>query len=319
MNIEELASRLLNQDKRALARAISLIEDGGVEARALMKRIYPNTGRAAVVGVTGAPGVGKSTLVDGLTAYYRQQGLRVGVLAVDPTSPFTGGAILGDRIRMQERGTDPDVFIRSLASRGQVGGLSRATGDSIRAMDAFGKDIILVETVGAGQGEVEVMRYAHTTLVVLMPGGGDEIQAIKAGILEIGDILVVNKADMEGADRLVRDLEMMLDLGPESPWRPPVMKTVASRGAGVAALAEKIEEHRQYLISSGGLDRKKLDQVSSQVEEIVASSLLAEVMSRARAAGTWQEVVDRLSEGTLDPYTAAEEVLSRHGLLSEEG
>ena len=240
----ELLQRFAAGDKRALARAITLVENGAPEAPGIMREIFAKTGNAHVVGVTGAPGVGKSTLVDRLAVEYRGRGRTVGIIAVDPTSPFTGGAVLGDRIRMQKGAADEGVFIRSLAARGHLGGVSLATGDVIKVMDAFGMDMVIVETVGAGQSEVDIMGLVHTTLVVTIPGMGDDIQAIKAGILEIGDLFVVNKADRDGADRTVMELEVMLDMNPhQGPWRPPVLKTTARDNVGISDLVDGIERH----------------------------------------------------------------------------
>lgn len=311
----ELAENLLGGDRRALARAISLVENGTPAARALIKEIFPRTGRAATVGVTGAPGAGKSTLVSGLAREYRRRGKTVGVIAVDPSSPFTGGALLGDRIRMIHGEPDQGIFIRSLASRGHLGGLSRATSDAIALMDAAGKDVIIVEAVGAGQAEVEIMRAVHTTLVVLVPGMGDEIQAIKAGILEIGDVFVVNKADREGADQTASQLEMMLDMAVGTrPWDPPVVKTVARNGTGIDELVDRLEEHLRFLAGSGLLAQRRWMQVAERIKGIVQEQVLAELRAqdeeegRGRAGGRLADLVARVLAGTLDPYAAAEEL-----------
>ncbi|HHY94484.1 MAG TPA: methylmalonyl Co-A mutase-associated GTPase MeaB, partial [Firmicutes bacterium] len=240
-SVPELVKQIRQGDRRALARAISRVEDGGEEGQRIIGEAFPYTGKAFVVGITGAPGAGKSTLVDALIGCCRQEGLRVAVIAVDPTSPFTGGALLGDRLRMQEHALDEGVFIRSLASRGSVGGLSRATGDVIWLCDAAGFDVIFVETVGAGQAEVDIMRYAQSTVVVMTPGMGDEVQVFKAGIVEIGDVFAVNKADQEGADRLARELEAMLSLATGRPWQPPVILTVAREGRGARELWQALQ------------------------------------------------------------------------------
>jgi len=311
-DIAHLAELVLAQDKRALARAITIIENGLDGARELMARIYPETGGAHVVGVTGAPGVGKSTAVDGLAQEFRRRGQRVGVLAVDPSSPFSGGAILGDRIRMQHGSLDPGVFIRSLASRGASGGLCMCCGDAVRLLEAAGYGVAIIETVGAGQGEVEIMRYAHTTLVVVVPGMGDEVQAIKAGILEIGDVFLVNKADLPGVDRLVRDLEMMLDLKPESPWRPPVLTAVAREGTGMAEATDAIERHAAHLRASGGLEGKRALQAEAELMDLVGGRLLAAVVARARERGAWGRACARIAGHTSDPYTEAERLLRRY-------
>jgi len=307
-------SALLAGDRRALARLITTVENRGPEARAVMKEVYPHTGRAHIIGVTGSPGVGKSTLVDALAVELRKSGRTVGIIAVDPTSPFTGGAILGDRIRMQGVGLDEGVFIRSLATRGHLGGLSRATSDVIRLMDASGKDVVLVETVGAGQAEVDIVRLAQTTVVVTVPGLGDDIQAIKAGILEIGDIFVVNKADHDGVERAVNELELMLSLNPEKGgWRPPIVKTIARDGTGLPELTEEIDAHLAYLRDSGRLNEKNQTTSESELREIVTARAGKRILAAAAAAGLLSELVARVAAREIDPYTAADEVLRRHG------
>lgn len=305
---------LLAGDRRALARLITAVENRAPEARSMMKEVYPHTGKAHIVGITGSPGVGKSTLVDALTAELRKNGRTVGIIAVDPTSPFTGGAILGDRIRMQGVGLDEGVFIRSLATRGHLGGLSRATSDVIRLMDAFGKDVVIVETVGAGQAEVDIVRLAQTTVVVTVPGLGDDIQAIKAGILEIGDVFVVNKADHDGAERAANELELMLSLNPEQGgWRPPIVKTVARDGAGLPELAEKVASHLAYLRESGRLAEKNQATSESELKAIVTARAGARILGAAGASGLLPELVARVAGREVDPYSAADEILRRHG------
>ncbi len=305
---------LLAGDRRALARLITIVENRGPEARAIMKEVYRHTGKAHLIGITGSPGVGKSTLVDALTAELRKAGKTVGIIAVDPTSPFTGGAILGDRIRMQGVGLDEGVFIRSLATRGHLGGLSRATSDVIRLMDAFGKDIVIIETVGAGQAEVEIVKLAQTTIVVTVPGLGDDVQAIKAGILEIGDLFVVNKADHEGADRAVNELELMLSLDPEQGgWRPPIVRTIARDGTGLPELAEKVGAHLDHLRESGRLAEKNQATSQSELREIVTARAGARILGAATASGLLPEMVARVASREVDPYSAAEEILRRHG------
>lgn len=331
MDISEL---ILSGDVRGLARAITLVENEASEAVDIIRSIYPRTGQAHVIGVTGAPGVGKSTLVDRLAIEFRKAGLGVGIIAVDPTSPFTGGALLGDRLRMQDSTADPGVYMRSLATRGHLGGLSRATGDVIRLLDAFGKEIVLVETVGAGQSEVDIMKYAHTTVIVLAPGLGDEIQAIKAGIMEIGDVFAVNKADREGAERTVAELEMMLDLGGDgarardgggraegaeaaSRWRPAVVRTIARDGTGIADLAGKIQDHLAHLRQGPGWQARARQRGETELREIIAQRVVGEVVDRAGRNGLWEAMVDGLAERRIDPYTAAERILARlreHGL-----
>jgi LAO/AO transport system kinase len=289
------------------------LDDRLPEARETLKLLHPHTGRAVVVGVTGNPGAGKSTVVDALLSAYRGRGERIGVIAVDPSSPFSGGAILGDRIRMQRHALDPDVFIRSLATRGQLGGLSRSTFDVAAVLDAMGFDRILLETVGVGQDEVDVMRVAHTTVVVTVPGLGDDVQALKAGILEIADVLVVNKADREGADRAVRDLFHMLELGHGSGRRMvEVLKTIASwglkEGSGIAELVAAIDAHRA---SQPDLAVQAQRRAEAQLAELIRG-LLADQADRAiEAAGGLAALAGRVAARTVDPYTVAEAVVSR--------
>ncbi len=310
----ELIARLLAGDRRAVARLITLIENDGPEAQAALAALYPHTGRAHVVGVTGAPGTGKSTLVNELTQELRRQGRSVGIIAVDPTSPFTGGAILGDRIRMQELTADPGVFIRSMATRGSLGGLARATGDAINVLDAFGKDVILVETVGVGQDEVEIAKAAQTTVVVETPGLGDDVQTLKAGVLEIADVLVVNKADLDGADRLVFALETMLALNSHPrDWQPPVVKTVAVRGSGIAELWAAIERHRAYLSTSRNRQVHEQTRAQEEIEAILRHELTSRLLARL-APGELSALAAQVACRELDPYTAARQLMERHGV-----
>src|SRR5436190_7761867 len=266
-DVSTLKSALLSGRYRALARAISLIERDDPDSDRLLAEIYPSTGRARIVGITGSPGSGKSTLVASMARHYRAGGKRVGIVAVDPTSPFTGGAILGDRIRMADLYTDRGVFIRSMATRGFMGGLARATNDVVDILDAAGFDVVIVETVGVGQDEIDVIRTVQTNIVILVPGMGDDIQAIKAGIMEIGDVFVVNKADRPGSDRTVTEITMMMSLVEEhGDWVPPIVKTVASVGKGVDELDGALIKHRHYLESSGELDRRNRDRVRIRIE-----------------------------------------------------
>lgn len=305
----DLVDRLLSGDKRAVARLITLVENDAPQAREALSLLYPHTGKAHIVGITGSPGTGKSTLVNKMTQEFRRQGLLVGIVAVDPTSPFSGGAVLGDRIRMQEVSNDPGVFIRSMATRGALGGLSKATNDVVKVLDAFGKDIILVETVGIGQDEVEIARTAHTTIVVEAPGLGDEIQAIKAGVLEIADILAVNKADREGAERTVAALQMMLDLNTHaSDWRPPIVKTIALQGIGVAELVAAVQRHREYLTRTGRLVARERERARQELLEIARERLMARLLASVTPAQV-DALVEEIVARRLDPYMAAQRLV----------
>jgi LAO/AO transport system kinase len=302
-----LAPLVLKGDVRAVARLMRLIDDAQPQAEEELRALWPHTGRAQLVGITGNPGAGKSTLVDRLIAHLRAAGKKVGVLAVDPTSPFTGGAILGDRIRMQDHALDAGVFIRSLATRGQLGGLSRATSDCARVLDAMGKDIVLIETVGVGQDEVEVCRLAHTTVVVVVPGLGDDIQAIKAGILEVADLFAVNKADREGADRTVRDLRSMLELT-MTEREIPILKCVASRGEGISELWAAIEAHYQFLRSGPGLLQRERDRARTELIGVLRERLLKAALERlAKQGAQLDDLALRIARREIDPYTVADE------------
>ncbi len=306
-----LADGIFRGEVRAAARLMRDIDDDISSAREELKVLFPHTGRAHIVGVTGSPGTGKSTLVDQLIQALREKGKTVGVVAVDPTSPFSGGAILGDRVRMQRHSTDEGVFIRSLATRGHLGGLSRSTHDIVDVMDAMGKDVVLVETVGVGQDEVEIIRLAHTNIVVLIPGMGDEIQAIKAGILEVGDIFVVNKADREGADKTVRELEIMLEMKtyPDGAWRPPVLKTEALHRRGIEELVSEICRHRAYLGDTLWEERKR-QRAEGKFLDILRDILLRETVERLRREGRWEGLLEELRGRRVDPYSAVEKVVA---------
>ncbi len=307
----KIIQRLLTGDRRAIARLITIIENDGAEAQEALAALYPHTGQAHIVGVTGAPGTGKSTLVNELAKVYRKRDRTVGIIAVDPTSPFSGGALLGDRIRMRDLSGDPGIFIRSMATRGSLGGLARATADAINVLDAAGYQTILVETVGAGQAEVDIARAAHTTIVVEAPGLGDEIQAFKAGITEIADIFVVNKADREGADRTAMALQMILDLdhsphlSSQAPrWRPPICKTIALRGQGIGAVIEAIEEHAAYLRESGNLQRRERERLEQELRSIITQEMARSFFERLDEA-QFDCLVDSIVRRELDPYSAA--------------
>ncbi|HIC87813.1 MAG TPA: methylmalonyl Co-A mutase-associated GTPase MeaB [Anaerolineae bacterium] len=325
----ELVTQLLEGNRRALARAISLVEDRDEQAQELLSELYPHTGRAHIIGITGAPGTGKSTLVNALAKQYRQRGVTVGIVAVDPTSPFTGGALLGDRVRMQDLAGDPGVFIRSMATRGSLGGLAMATADVVLVLDAAGFQRILVETVGVGQAEVDIASTAHTTVVVEAPGMGDEVQAIKAGVLEIADIFAVNKADRDNAERTALALEMMLGLAPvpsghhgyweasvpsasARSWRPPIHKTIALRGEGVEALLEAIEAHIAYLRESGQLAQREQARVTATIEHILHEALLQQFMANV-PAGCLEALIEQVTRREMNPYDAVARLLSSAG------
>lgn len=310
-DVAELAARTGQGDARAVARLISLVEDGAPALREAMRALAPHAGGARVIGLTGAPGVGKSTTTAALVGAYRKRGLRVGVLAVDPSSPFSGGALLGDRVRMQEFATDPEVYIRSMASRGHLGGLARATPQALRVLDAAGCAVVLVETVGVGQAEVAVASLADTTLVLVAPGMGDGIQAAKAGILEIADVFVVNKADREGAHQATRELRRMLTMGPRrgpGDWRVPVIETVAARGEGIGELVEAIERHAGWLEETGRLQARRLARAADEIEAI-AVAVLRGRLADIRAGDALEGLAADVVAGELDAFTAADRLV----------
>ena len=312
--INELIERMLKGDKRATARLITLVENDEEKAREIVKKIYSNTGRAYIIGITGPPGSGKSTLVDKLIKKARDEGNIVGVIAIDPTSPFTGGALLGDRIRMQRHSTDPGVFIRSMATRGSLGGLAKATNDAIKILDAYGCDVIFVETVGVGQIEVDIVKTADTVVLVTVPGLGDDIQAIKAGLMEIADIFVVNKADKEGAEVTMFELELMLDLEKDkwqkSGWRPPVVSTIAFTNKGVDELWGAINEHMEFLLNSGKIEEKRKFRVGEEIKAIV-SSKIARKIGEKMGEDDIAVLIEMIAKREIDPYSAADLVLEK--------
>ena len=322
-DVETLASQIVEGSTRALERGLTWVEAGGKRAEALSAQLYPHTGRAQIVGVTGAPGSGKSTLVRALALVARARGRTVGIVAVDPSSPFSGGAILGDRIRMNDLALDPGVFIRSMATRGALGGLCRAAADAVDLMDAAGRSLVLVETVGIGQDEVDVMRLAHTVLVVSVPGLGDDVQALKAGVLEIADVHVVNKADRDGADRIVAELRAMLTLipAPEEAWMPPVLSASAARDEGIEPIADALDGHMAYLKTSGELERRRRRIVTARVlriaQDLVAETMLGGALSVEGAAGA--TLLERVARRELAPHACARLFLKQIARRTEGG
>ena len=312
VDVPALVAAAREGSPRAVARLISLVEDSHPALREVMAALAPHTGQAHVIGLTGSPGVGKSTSTNALVAAFRARGKRVGILAVDPSSPFSGGALLGDRVRMQDHALDPEVYIRSMASRGHLGGLSWTTPQAIRVLDAAGCDVVLVETVGVGQSEVEIAGLADTTIVLLAPGMGDGIQAAKAGILEIGDVFVVNKADRDGADATVRDLRHMISLGDRTEpglWRPPVVKTVAARGEGVDEVMDGIDKHVAWLEKTGMLQQRRLRRAADEIEAIAVAALRARI-GDLRHTHALLHHAEEVVAGRIDPYAAADDIVA---------
>jgi LAO/AO transport system kinase len=304
----DLVDGVLSGDPRAVARAISMVEDGDQGLEELSAGVFPHTGRASTIGLTGSPGVGKSTLAGELVRVARERGMSVAVLAIDPTSPFTGGALLGDRLRMQAHATDPAVFIRSMATRGHLGGMALAAPEAVRILDASGRDLVIVETVGVGQAEVEVAAATDTTLVVVAPGWGDHVQVAKAGILEVADVFVVNKSDREGAGASVRDLQQMIRMGSERAWTPPVVATSTVEGEGIAELWEAIDEHRRHLEATGALERGRRARLLREVESLTAERLRGSIRELLDSDVS---LVDDLTERRIDPYRAAAILMER--------
>ncbi len=317
--MQNIVERLLAGDRRALARMVTLIESEVPQVHTYLAQLHQHAGKAHIVGVTGAPGAGKSTLVTHLVRELRRRECKVGVVAVDPTSPFSGGAILGDRIRMMELAGDPNVFIRSMASRGNLGGLSASTRDAVRAMDAAGYNPIIIETVGTGQAEVEVMRTAQTVLVVAAPGMGDEIQAIKAGILEIADIFVVSKGDKPGSDQTVAELSMLLSLDPnrrKAGWRIPLLKTAALKDQGITEVVDAMQQHYEYLVASGGIAQRAQRQVRSEVQNLILRSVMNSLRDTV-GEDEWNTLIEDVTKRERDPYSVAHELEQRIGLLPQ--
>jgi len=321
IDIMEKVKKIRDGDVRTASRLIRNLEDGMIEARSTIKHIFPLTGRAHVIGLTGSPGAGKSTLVDGLVESFRKKEKTVGVLAVDPTSPFTGGAILGDRIRMQRHAEDLGVFVRSLATRGALGGLAKAVGDAIHILDVMGKDKVIVETVGTGQQEVDIINHSHTVLVVLIPGMGDEIQAIKAGIMEIADIFVINKADREGSSKLRREIMAMLDMAPPETfaagWRPPIIRVENAFepdgfGKSLEELSATIEKHYQHLVQHNLIGSRVRRKAVVELNEAIRNSVLEPVLNRLVQNGEIEGMIQKLINKETDPYTLAEDVARRY-------
>lgn len=308
----EIVEKLLNHSRLALSKAITAVENEYDDAVKIMTEIYPHTGNAYVIGITGPPGAGKSTMTDKIAKEYRKRGKTVGIVAIDPTSPYSGGAILGDRIRMMDLTADEGIFVRSMATRGSLGGLSQKAGDAVKLMDAFGMDVIIVETVGVGQSEVDIVKTADTTMVVVIPGMGDDIQAIKAGILEIGDLFTINKADREGTDKLNIEIEMMLELNPEHvSWRPPINRTIASKGIGIEAVVDSIEEHKAYLIESGKLSDIRKARIKNEVTAMLNDRVNRYIDEKVVATDAFDQLVVKMQTREIEPYSVVDDIVGK--------